>query len=113
VTTKTLPVKAVEVTRMRAGERVPAGAYWFMAMPSGDRQGEVMGIEHGCPCGCGQKSVLFFRSYTKEDGWDVDKPFPDATLSPSIGMFRGQTPYHWHGFLERGWFVNERNEAPA
>ena len=30
--------------------------------------------------------------------------FPAATLSPSIGMFRGQNPYHWHGYLKNGVF---------
>ena len=76
-----------------------------MVMPEGYlNSGMIMGIEHGCPCGCGLKSVLFFKEYTKDEGWTVEKPFPDATLSPSIGMFLGQNPYHWHGYLRNGVF---------
>lgn len=97
--------EAVEIERLPPGEKVAAGAYWFMVMPEGyEDAGTVMGIEHGCPCGCGRKSTLFFSSYTKDDGWTVEQPFPKATLSPSIGMFRGDNPYHWHGYLRNGIF---------
>lgn len=97
--------KAYEIKRPPAGEKMPAGAYSFMVMPPGyEDSGTVMGIEHGCPCGCGRTSVLFFTSYTKAEGWNVEKPFPEATLSPSIGMFLGQNPYHWHGHLTNGVF---------
>jgi len=97
--------KAYQIERLPAGEKMPAGAYAFMVMPEGyQNSGTIMGIEHGCPCGCGQKSTLFFKEYTKDEGWIVEKPFPDATLSPSIGMFRGQNPYHWHGHLRDGVF---------
>lgn len=96
--------KAFEIARLPRGEKVPAGAYWFMVMPSGPDKGTVMGIEHGCPCGCGRMSALFFKEYTKAEGWTIEKPFPAATLKPSIGMFLGQNPYHWHGYLTNGVF---------
>jgi|SRR4051812_29833079 hypothetical protein len=98
--------KAYEIERLRPGDKVAPGAYWFMTMPEGHEDaGIVMGIQHGCPCGCGARSALFFKSYTGDDGWTIEKPFPEATLSPSIGMFRGQNPYHWHGYLRDGVFV--------
>lgn len=96
---------AFEVPNDQHPDAKKPGAYWFMRMPEGhEDSGTVMGIQHACPCGCGQKSVLFFKSYTKDDDWTVEKPFPQATLSPSIGMFRGQNPYHWHGYLRNGVF---------
>ncbi len=98
-------VKAFEVSDKSHPDAKKAGAYWFMIMPSGQKDaGTIIGIQHACPCGCGLKSVLFFKSYTEDDGWTVENPFPNATLSPSIGMFRGQNPYHWHGFLRNGIF---------
>lgn len=97
--------KAYEIERLKAVEKIPAGAYWFMVMPPGhDNSGTVMGIEHGCPCGCGAKSTVFFKDYTKAEGWTIEKPFPDATLRPSLGLFMGQSPYHWHGYLINGVF---------
>jgi hypothetical protein len=36
--------------------------------------------------------------------WTIVKPFPKASLTPSIGMFAGQSPFHWHGYLTDGEF---------
>lgn len=41
---------------------------------------------------------------TGPEFWIIEKPFPKATLRPSIGMFAGQQPFHWHGFLRDGVF---------
>lgn len=85
---------AIEVER-REG-KLGAGEYFL----TGDDKNNPAGMWHGCPCGCGLRSYLPFS-----DGfWIIDVPFPKASLRPSIGMFAGQTPFHWHGFLRAGVF---------
>ena len=87
------------------------GAYRFLYNFLGIDERRV-GIEHGCPCGCGGITALFFRG-TRADGnpkWDVSGEWPKVTLSPSIGIKydgagNGPTLYHWHGYLENGVFV--------
>jgi hypothetical protein len=91
---------AREVARVEPGTKLGAGEYFFMGI-----DGRRIGIQHGCPCGCGEWSTLFFRESGDTDFWIVEKPFPLATLKPSIGMWRGQSPYHWHGYLTDGVFV--------
>lgn len=87
--------KAYEVDTLDTSAPMAAGAYWL-----GRIDGEVRGMHFGCPCGCGERSYLPFS----DDGWIVAKPFPEASLTPSIGNFAGQNPYHWHGFLRNGVF---------
>lgn len=67
------------------------------------------GFRFGCPCGCG----LIGSVYVKDVGdggpvWNVIKPFPDATMVPSIGFY-GQNStkdgHHWHGWLNNGFFT--------
>jgi hypothetical protein len=98
-----MSIKAVEV--QVDAEMVPGG-YQFL-----HRDGVRVGIVHGCPCGCGRKTSIKFRgSGLGGDEWDVKGDWPNVTLSPSIGIGKGQGPnggYHWHGFLEDG-FWNER-----
>jgi len=98
--------KAVEI----AGGCHPlpkAGEYFFLYKDS-----VKVGIIHGCPCGCGSASTLFFKGLG--DGrpeWTIEKPFPEATLSPSIGIRKYNTEdgnngqFHWHGYLREGTFV--------
>lgn len=84
-----------------------AGAYSFMVV-----DGQRVGITHACPCGCGRLSALWFRGsrHFKTDGklgdeWDVVGEWPKVTLTPSIGMGRGDGPsggFHWHGYLTAG-----------
>lgn len=70
---------------------------------------EVIGFNHGCPCGCGMWS--FIRLNNKDvptfQKWDlVSGDDLHMTLKPSIGikpLVDGK--YHWHGFLENGVFV--------
>jgi hypothetical protein len=87
--------KAYAIEPLDFAASMPAGAYWI-----GRIEGKDHGIHFGCPCGCGVRSWLPFGP----DGWSVEKPFPDATLSPSIGNFAGQKPFHWHGHLRNGVF---------
>lgn len=77
------------------------------------KKGERLGIAHACPCGCGGLTALWFRGKgpINADSWDVVGEWPKVTLTPSIGIKydgngnRQVNPYHWHGFLENGVFV--------
>lgn len=118
--TKTAPVKAFEVTN--TDDRGKPGAYWFMcAWVDGTKTETRVGITHACPCGCGSWGAIWFKGLSRNGSgkspaheWDVVGEWPSVTLSPSIGFAKDRATgqYHWHGFLERGWFVNERGEAP-
>ena len=80
------------------------GAYRFTAY-----EGRRVGIRFGCPCGCGQIGLVYFKG-KGFDGpeWDVSGEWPKATLSPSIGFYGSNNPrtqgHHWHGFLRAGVF---------
>jgi len=85
---------------------MPPGAYYFMIMR--DRK---VGIIHGCPCGCGTRSAMWFEGEENAGGpkWTVVGEWPKVTLAPSIGIGRDRTTnqFHWHGFLEGGTFVEK------
>jgi len=76
----------------------PAGAVEVRRL-----DGRIYGIQHSCPCGCGWLSWLPFD---KEHGWVPEQTddLTRLTLTPSIGMFMGDSPYHWHGHLRDGVF---------
>lgn len=102
---------AFEVERDSADLEVgKPGAYYFLHF---DDPAEKVGILHGCPCGCGGRSTLFFSGVGRGGNeWTVTGQWPKVTLSPSIGIkydHLGQRPpgggYHWHGYLENGIFV--------
>jgi|SRR5579872_1727636 len=86
-----------------------AGAFYFLR----NEAGQNIGVLHGCPCGCGGRSALFFRGLgSGQQEWDVQGEWPKVTLTPSIGIkydANGNKPangsYHWHGYLENGVFV--------
>ena len=70
----------------------------------------LVGIEHACPCGCGNWSWL--RLDNSEcptfQKWDLKSgDLLHLTLDPSIGI-RPKDPktgaYHWHGYLKNGIF---------
>ena len=110
---KTIPVKAFEVVgEQHSPEARKPGAFVFMLNQSQER----MGIIHACPCGCSMQGAMWFRGKADAGGaeWDVSGEWPNVTMSPSIGFAKDSATnqYHWHGYLERGWFVNERAEAP-
>jgi len=102
--------RAFQVERDDQDQNVSkAGAYYFIYR--GDCE-DPIGVLHGCPCGCGGRSILFFKgSQSGHDEWDVIEDWPLVTLSPSIGIKydnQGNKPtngYHWHGYLEDGIFV--------
>ncbi len=53
---------------------------------------------HKCCCGCGVESVSDF-SPMWENGWTLSNINGKYTLSPSIGNFNGEQPYHAHYFI--------------
>ena len=80
------------------------GAYRFTENGSG----EIVGMTHGCPCGCGSQGFMWFEGKADAGGqeWSVEGEWPKVTLRPSIGfgMDRTTGQYHWHGFLNNGVF---------
>jgi hypothetical protein len=97
---------AHEVADHDAPNRYEAGAYHFVYYHEPSRK---VGIVHGCPCGCGSSTLLYFRGagIDPKHEWDVEGEWPNVTLKPSIGIKNasGESGYHWHGFLENGVFV--------
>ena len=52
---------------------------------------------HLCACGCREQTVLPFGR--EEGGWDMVNNNGLVSLSPSIGNFSGENPYHAHYFI--------------
>jgi hypothetical protein len=81
-----------------------AGAICFIT-----NNGNVVGFNHCCPCGCGKWSFVRLNrelwSPDTEPFWERTGPDDRMTLTPSIGIHPikdGQ--YHWHGYLRDGLF---------
>ena len=72
--------KAVEI-EPRSDDQLGAGEYYFLHH---DGYADPAGIIHGCPCGCGGRSAIFFPGGSPQAGnqWQIVAPFPEATLSP-------------------------------
>lgn len=89
--------------------KMPAGSYYFMRVwKDGNQADEINGFIHGCPCGCGGKSAMWFEGHENAGGpkWSVEGEWPKVTMSPSIGIGKDQTTgqFHWHGYLRAGVF---------
>jgi hypothetical protein len=100
-------VPAHEV-KHKFGTSMEAGGYYFVSTS----KAEKAGIVHGCPCGCGSSTLLYFRACGLDGAqeWDVTGEWPNVTLKPSIGIRDGSGvagKFHWHGFLENGIFVEK------
>ena len=54
---------------------------------------------HLCACGCKAKTVTPIRD---SRGWNYSEKEGRPTLTPSIGNFSGETPYHAHYFITEG-----------
>lgn len=95
---------AREVPAGTLPSQMSAGDYYFV-----EKNGIVgpVGIVHACPCNCGSLSTLMFAgSGTGHPEWDIQEPFPQATLAPSIGIRKDNgSTFHWHGYLHRGLFL--------
>lgn len=50
---------------------------------------------HLCACGCGKKTVTPLGS----DDWTLIDNNGSITLKPSIGNFKGESPYHAHYYI--------------
>lgn len=85
------------------GRRYEAGACRFVYR---DGVEGPVGIIHGCPCGCGSASAMFFKGRgAGRPEWDVEGEWPKVTLSPSIGIRKDSSgAFHWHGYLRAGVF---------
>jgi hypothetical protein len=57
---------------------------------------------HLCACGCKEKTVTPFSKIIDgvDIGWHVIEDNGKITLSPSIGNFSGENPYHAHYFIK-------------
>lgn len=102
---------AFEALDFQSGDKpMPAGAYYFMRVwKDGEITEEVGGWIHGCPCGCGRRSAMWFEGHENAGGpkWSVTGDFQKATMNPSIGIGRGEAGnggFHWHGYLRNGVF---------
>jgi hypothetical protein len=54
---------------------------------------------HLCACGCGEQVVTPLNLERESTGWNYEENDGKVTLSPSIGNFAGQNPYHAHYFI--------------
>ncbi len=50
---------------------------------------------HLCACGCGKKTVTPIG----RSGWTLTVTGDEITLRPSIGNFKGESPYHAHYYI--------------
>jgi hypothetical protein len=53
---------------------------------------------HLCACGCGGSVVTPFNR-NKGDGWKLLLQNEEVTMSPSIGNWSGENPYHAHYYI--------------
>ena len=72
---------------------------------------DLVGMTVTCPCGCGERSMIFFRGRGPDPKiapeWDLTRDWPNISLTPEIG-FRPMRPdgsYHWLGELMNGYFM--------
>jgi hypothetical protein len=55
---------------------------------------------HLCACGCGQQTVIPFSiEKSDEENWHLINNDGKISLTPSIGNFSGENPYHAHYFI--------------
>jgi hypothetical protein len=86
-----------------------AGAVRFVRGWEEITKDQIMGMQHCCPCGCGEWGWMNFEAYGFADFWGPQPKIGDdlakLTLTPSIG-FKKQPDgsYHWHGYLKNGVF---------
>lgn len=94
--------------RLERKDLPPGTASWCLAYSTD----VIAALIFVCPCGCGCVGSMTIRREGQSEkpawAWNGDKVNP--TLEPSI---QKTSPCRWHGFLERGWFVLDRSQAPA
>lgn len=82
----------------------PGTARWSRNM-----RDEIVGLCFVCPCGCGSIGDLMIAPGYGGPVWrllnnDYDRP----TLEPSV---QKTSPCRWHGFLERGYWCQNRADV--
>ena len=50
---------------------------------------------HLCACGCGAQTVMDFG----DQGWRITDNNGRISFTPSVGNFKGETPYHAHYYI--------------
>ena len=69
--------------------------------------GAVIGLQFGCPCGCG---VAYGASFVPPHGWKLTGTHEKPTVEPSLGCYpssgngTSDGTFHWHGYLRAGIF---------
>ncbi|PKP11941.1 MAG: hypothetical protein CVU09_00135 [Bacteroidetes bacterium HGW-Bacteroidetes-4] len=57
-------------------------------------------VAHSCACGCGGRCIMDLKPYWK-DGWTLTEHGNNVvSLSPSVGNWSGENPYHAHYFIK-------------
>lgn len=104
---KSRDAKAFLVTALNLPEAQKPGA----CVPLRKDGKDLVGMTVRCPCGCGERSMIFFRgrgpSPAQFPEWDLTRDWPHISISPEIG-FRPMLPngsYHWLGELRDGFFM--------
>lgn len=104
------PVKSLIIPDIDTAAGRTSGAIEFVDTSKGDKTGrKYSGLIYRCPCGCGSQGFLAFRPMSPEEEahpsweWNGDEELPD--LNPSINHVG-----HWHGFLEKGYFVQKKGQ---
>lgn len=90
------------------------GSYNFTTGYSDPDDDPPRGMTFCCPCGCGELGHLYFRGRLPageppRPSWEWDGNRSHPTLEPSIQRNSG---CRWHGFLVRGYWVLNRDDAP-
>lgn len=68
--------------------------------------GNIVGLNFGCPCGCGRVYGATFKPHKPTGGWDWNGDREKPTLTPSLGCYEDRgSAYHWHGYLTAGVFT--------
>jgi hypothetical protein len=85
---------------------VPPGLFQFCDSYGGDKDVALM---FGCPCGCGEVSVVHLKPMDDHPVWTWDGDREHPTLTPSILIHQlddkgNKNGEHWHGFLTGGQF---------
>lgn len=54
---------------------------------------------HLCACGCGGQVVTPLKTIAGVAGWNLTEKEGKVSLTPSIGNWSGENPYHAHYFI--------------
>lgn len=74
------------------------------------REGLAVGMTIACPCGCGQRHMIFYRGRGPGDSypeWDLTNDWPRITLRQELAILPklADGRFHWRGTLCNGVFT--------